>query len=79
MGLFTRWLTRKPTRTTLTFAQRKWRHDHLFPVRRRSSLGPTRYVPRCSMFGCGKPLAPGRHVGACDLCRERLRAWLNAA
>lgn len=53
--------------------------DGLFPPRRRSKLGPTRYVPRCK---CGTPL-PKRgdiqqHVGACEACSERMLVALRA-
>lgn len=52
----------------------------LFPKRRRSSLGPTCYVPRCK---CGKPLEQRekkiRHVGTCEDCQEKFLEALRSA
>lgn len=43
----------------------------LMPKRRRSKLGPTRYVPRCKC-GAALPIRYGeqQHCGPCEPCRE---------
>lgn len=49
----------------------------LFPKRRRSRLGPTRYVPRCKRKHCLTPLSHGNHTGLCEGCKEEVRAFLG--
>jgi hypothetical protein len=52
----------------------------LYPRRKRSWLGPTRYVPRCK---CGKALEQRgnfvRHVGPCDACQAAVLEMLRLA
>jgi hypothetical protein len=50
---------------------------------RPSTLGPTRYQPRCTKRvrslkrPCWAPLDAGQHVGICQRCREQLLAALK--
>lgn len=50
----------------------------LHPRRRRSRLGPTRYLPRCK---CSKPLpvrdGVQQHTGPCETCAEWTLAYLK--
>lgn len=50
----------------------------MFPARRRSRLGPTRYVPRCK---CGAPLDRRgdyqQHIGPCESCHAKMLAFLR--